>query len=386
MKLFDTRSGRPRTLIAGHTVRLYVCGITPYDAAHLGHAATYVAFDVLIRALERRGHVVRYVRNVTDVDDDILRTARERDVDFLELAECEATRFDAALRALGCRDPDVAPRATETVPAIVTAVSGLVERGAAYALDDGRVYFDIAAAEQFGALSRFDRDRMLAEFAEKGGDPDAAGKRDALDFLLWHPSGDGEPAWESPWGPGRPGWHIECSVMVMEHLGGVIDIHGGGSDLVFPHHEAEIVQSEHLTGQGPFARFWLHTGMVGLDEVKMSKSLGNLVFAHDLLERHAGPAIRTYLLSNHYRATWSYDDDRMSAAADRLDRWRTAAATGGRDAAAEQAVVAALDDDLDAPTALDALDRMAEDGHGASLRASATLLGIDLDGQPAPTP
>jgi L-cysteine:1D-myo-inositol 2-amino-2-deoxy-alpha-D-glucopyranoside ligase len=385
MKLFDTRTGRPRTLIAGHTVRLYVCGITPYDAAHLGHAATYVAFDVLIRALEHRGHVVRYVRNVTDVDDDILRTAREREVHYLELAESETARFDAGLRALGCREPDAAPRATETVPAIVTAVSGLVERGAGYVLDDGRVYFDIASAAQFGALSRLDRDRMLAEFAEKGGDPEATGKRDALDFLLWQPSREGEPAWPSPWGRGRPGWHIECSVMAMEHLGGVIDIHGGGNDLVFPHHEAEIVQSEHLTGQGPFARFWLHTGMVGLDDVKMSKSLGNLVFAHDLLERFPGPAIRTYLLRNHYRATWSYAEDEMVASAARLDRWRAAAATGGRDAAAEQAVVAALDDDLDTPGALDVLDRMADGGHGASLHAAAALLGIDLDDQPAPT-
>jgi L-cysteine:1D-myo-inositol 2-amino-2-deoxy-alpha-D-glucopyranoside ligase len=386
MKLFDTRSGGPRTLIAGHTVRIYVCGITPYDAAHLGHAATYVAFDVLIRALERRGHIVRYVRNVTDVDDDILRTARERDVDYLELAESETARFDAALRALGCREPDAAPRATQTVPAIVTAVSGLVERGAAYVLDDGRVYFDIAAAEQFGALSRLDRDRMLTEFAEKGGDPEASGKRDALDFLLWQPSRDGEPSWPSPWGPGRPGWHIECSVMAMEHLGGVIDIHGGGNDLVFPHHEAEIVQSERLTGQGPFARFWLHTGMVGLDDTKMSKSLGNLVFAHDLLERFPGPAIRAYLLSNHYRATWSYAEDQMVASAERLDRWRAAAGSDGRDEADEQAVLAALDDDLDTPAALDVLDRMAAAGHGASLRAAAALLGIDLDDQPTLTP
>lgn len=378
MQLFDTRSGGLRRVIAGHTVRLYVCGITPYDSAHLGHAATYVAFDVLLRVLEHHGHVVRYVRNVTDVDDDILRTAGERGVDYLELAESETARFDQDLRALGCREPDVAPRATATVPAIVTAVAGLIDREAAYALDDGRVYFDIAAANSFGDLSRLGHDEMLEQFAEKGGDPEAAGKRDALDFLLWQPAQDGEPHWSSPWGEGRPGWHIECSVMAMEHLGGVIDIHGGGSDLVFPHHEAEIAQSEQLTRQGPFARFWLHTGMVGLDGVKMSKSLGNLVFARDLLERFEGAAVRTYLLAHHYRATWGYDEDEMAAAADRVKVWQAVASGDGRDETGEQAVLAALGDDLDTPAALRALDRLADAGHGESLRRAGAILGLDL--------
>lgn len=378
MELFDTRAGRPRTLVAAHTVRLYVCGITPYDAAHLGHAATYVAFDVLIRVLEHRGHLVRYVRNVTDVDDDILRTARERGVDYLTLAESEAAEFDRVLRALGCRDPDVAPRATATVPAIVTAVDGLVHRGAAYVLDDGRVYFDTGAANGFGDLSRLERDDMLEQFAEKGGDPDAPGKRDALDFLLWQPSADGEPHWASPWGDGRPGWHVECSVMAMEHLGGVIDIHGGGSDLVFPHHEAEIVQSEHLTGQAPFARFWLHTGMVGLDGVKMSKSLGNLVFAGDLLERFDGVAIRAYLLRHHYRSDWTYAEAKLAAEVEQVKRWRAAAAGTGHDEQAEQRLLAALDDDLDTPGALAVLDALADAGVGGSLRWGAALLGLDL--------
>lgn len=378
MQLFDTRRGGLRPVIAGHTVRLYVCGITPYDATHLGHASTYVVFDVLQRVLEHHGHRVRHVRNVTDVDDDILRVARERNTDYRTLAELETARFDQDLRALGCHEPDVAPRATETVPAIVTAVDGLVARESAYALDDGRVYFDISSAKGFGALSRLDRDQMLEQFAEKGGDPDAAGKRDALDFLLWQPAREGEPRWSSPWGEGRPGWHIECSVMAMEHLGGVIDIHGGGNDLIFPHHEAEIAQSEHLTGQGPFARFWLHTGMVGLDGVKMSKSLGNLVFVRDLLDRFEGAAIRGYLLTHHYRETWSYSDDALQAACDRVKRWRTIAANDGRDDDGEQAVLAALDDDLDTPTALTCLDRLADGGHGASLRAAGVILGLDL--------
>ena len=378
MKLFDTRSRDIRELIAGHTVRIYVCGITPYDATHLGHAVTYTAVDVLIQALERRGHRVRHVRNVTDVDDDILRTARERGVDYLELAAAETARFDQDMLALGCRPPDVAPRATESVEAIVTAVRGLLARDMAYVLDDGRVYFDVARAPSFGALSGLDRDEMLRQFAEKGGDPDAAGKRDELDFLLWQPAASGEPAWPSPWGAGRPGWHIECSVMAMEHLGPVIDLHGGGNDLVFPHHEAEIQQSEHLTQQRPFARIWLHTGMVGLDGEKMSKSLGNLVFVRDLLDRFEGPVVRTYLLSHHYRTTWSHQDDELQQSCDRHKRWHAAAAIGGRDEKVEAACWEALDDDLDTPRVLELMDGLAASGHGMSLRTVAAVLGIDL--------
>lgn len=380
MRLFDTRTGGLRPVIAGHTVRLYVCGITPYDATHLGHAATYMAFDVLTRTLERRGHRVVYVRNVTDVDDDILRTARERDMDVRELAEQEVAQFDRDLRALGAREPDVAPRATATVDAIVTAVEGLVAREVAYPLDDGRVYFDIqAVGKLFGALSRLDRDEMLRQFAEKGGDPDASGKRDALDFLLWQPGADGERSWPSPWGAGRPGWHIECSVMAMEHLGAVIDIHGGGSDLIFPHHEAEVVQSQALTGQGPFARFWLHTGMVGLDGTKMSKSLGNLVFVRDLLDRVEGGVVRALLLAHHYRSTWDYRDTELDAAGERMKRWCTAAATDGRDENAEQASWSALDDDLDTPRVLEIMDAMARDSHGVSLQRVGATLGFDLN-------
>jgi L-cysteine:1D-myo-inositol 2-amino-2-deoxy-alpha-D-glucopyranoside ligase len=381
MKVFDTRTGDAHPLIAGRTVRLYVCGITPYDATHLGHAFTYVMFDVLIRALERLGHEVRYVRNVTDVDDDILRTARERGVDYRELAERETARFNADLAALGAREPDVAPRATETIDAIVTAVRGLVRRDVAYVLDDGRVYFDVSAAgDTFGSFSRLDRATMLREFAEKGGDPEAAGKRDALDFLLWQPSADGEPSWPSPWGAGRPGWHIECSVMAQEHLGAVIDIHGGGNDLIYPHHEHEILQSELLTEQRPFARFWLHTGMVGLDGHKMSKSVGNLVFVRDLLDRVEGDVVRAVLLAHHYRGAWSYEDAELDAAGERLKRWRRVASTTGRDEAAEQRAWDALDDDLDTPGALTVMDELARSGHGESLARVGAVLGFTLTG------
>jgi L-cysteine:1D-myo-inositol 2-amino-2-deoxy-alpha-D-glucopyranoside ligase len=378
MKLFDTRSGDTRELIAGHTIRLYVCGITPYDATHLGHAFTYVMFDVLIRTLEHQGHRVRHVRNVTDVDDDMLRTARERGVDYLQLAATETARFDQDMLALGCRPADVAPRATESVDAIITAVRGLLRRNSAYVLDDGRIYFDVARAPSFGELSGLGRDEMLRQFADKGGDPEAEGKRDPLDFLLWQPGTPGEPTWPSPWGPGRPGWHIECSVMAMEHLGPVIDLHGGGNDLVFPHHEAEIQQSEHLTQQGPFARFWLHTGMVGLDGEKMSKSLGNLVFVRDLLDRVERPVVRSYLLSHHYRTTWSYSEDELQQACQRHKRWHAAAAIGGRDEATEDACWDALNDDLDTPHVLGLMDGLASTGHGESLRRVAAVLGIDL--------
>ena len=380
MRLFDTRSRAPVDVVAGRTVRLYVCGITPYDAAHLGHAFTYVTFDVLVRYLEHLGHRVRHVRNVTDVDDDILRTARELGVDYLELAAEETARFDQELATLGCRPPDVAPRATEVIPAIRIAVGGLLRRGPAYALGDGRVYFDISTAPRFGALSRLDSDEMLRQFAEKGGDPDADGKRHPLDFLLWQPSAKDEPAWDSAWGPGRPGWHIECSVMAMEELGPTIDIHGGGADLVFPHHEAEIVQSEHLTGQAPFARWWLHTGMVGLDGTKMSKSLGNLVFTSDLLERYEPGAVRRYLLEHHYRDGWDYEPDGLVDAGDGFKHWVDVAGRAGTDEAAVEAFPAAMVDDLDTPRAIAAIDAAAARGAGATVRELTGLLGFALSG------
>jgi L-cysteine:1D-myo-inositol 2-amino-2-deoxy-alpha-D-glucopyranoside ligase len=385
VRLYDTRTRSVRPLRAPLTVRLYVCGITPYDASHLGHAFTYVQFDVLARWLAARGHRVRHARNVTDVDDDILRTASQRGLDFRELATAETMRFDEELAALGCEPPTATPHATAAVPAIRHTVSGLVDAGVAYALDDGRVYFDTRASARFGALSGFDRPTMLEHFAAKGGDPDALGKRDALDFLLWQPSAEGEPAWDSPWGPGRPGWHIECSTMAMEELGPTIDLHGGGSDLVFPHHDAEIAQAEHLTEQAPFTRFWLHTGMVGVDGEKMGKSEGNLVFLSDLRQRWSAAAVRRLLLQHHYRESWDYDDQATDAAAEALARWRHAAeASPERDDRVEDAVAGALDDDLDIPAALAEVDRAAADGAGGTVAWAAGLLGISL--QPAARP
>jgi L-cysteine:1D-myo-inositol 2-amino-2-deoxy-alpha-D-glucopyranoside ligase len=378
LRLYDTRTRTAHDLVAGRTVRLYVCGITPYDSAHLGHAFTYVSFDVLVRYLEHRGHRVVSVRNVTDVDDDILRKARELGMDYLELAEREVAKFDRDLALLGNRQPDAEPRATKTVPAMVTAISGLLARNAAYTLDDGRVYFDVSAAPAFGAMARLSPEEMLRQFAEKGGDPEAAGKRDPLDFLLWQPSESDEPSWDSPWGPGRPGWHIECSVMAMEELGSVIDLHGGGNDLVFPHHEAEIAQAEHLTGQRPFARFWMHCGMVALDEVKMSKSLGNLVFASDLFERFEAGAVRRLLISHHYRAGWTFHEAEMEESAAAFKRWTDAAGHDGEAPDLVEAFHAAMVDDLDTPHAVAVIDEAAAAGAGSTVRALAGILGFTL--------
>ncbi len=379
MRLHDTRRRETVPFTAPRTVRVYVCGITPYDSTHLGHAFTYTAFDVLVRYLERRGHTVRYVRNVTDVDDDILRKARELGVDSADLAGREMARFRGDLAALGLRVPDVEPWATEAVEAMLVTIEGLVGSGHAYALRDGRVYFDSGVCDRApGEFAGLDRAEALRQFAEKGGDPDAPDKRDPLDFLLWQPSAADEPRWASPWGEGRPGWHIECSVMAMEELGPVIDIHGGGEDLVYPHHEAETFQAECLTGQGPFARFWLHTGMVGLDDVKMSKSLGNLVFVGELLGAHRPAAIRRYLLSHHYRASWSHDERALVEAGAALKVWADASQRREHDPGLAREFEAAMADDLDTPRALAALDAAAERGAGATLCDGASTLGFTL--------
>lgn len=333
-------------------------------------------FDSLIRYLEYDGHVVVYARNITDVDDDILRRARELGEHYDDISDREVVRFDRTMRLLGNRDPDVAPRPSQTIPAIQLAISGLVANGHAYALDDARVYFDVATSDRFGRHSRLDRSRMLQEFAEKGGDPEAPGKHNALDFLLWQPSAPDEPSWASPWGEGRPGWHIECSAMIMEHLGSTIDLHGGGSDLVFPHHEAEILQAECLTGQAPFARFWLNCGMVGLDGTKMSKSLGNLVLASDLLERYEAGAVRRMLLNHHYREVWSYRESDLIDSDERWKKWCDAASGDGERPEFEAAFHAAINDDLDTPAAIRAVDGAAEAGAGGTVRTLAAILGF----------
>ena len=347
---------------------MYTCGITPYDAAHLGHAATYLTFDVLQRRLRDLGHQTQCVRNVTDVDDDILRKARELGVHFLDLAAEEMARFDADMKALGLLPAFSEPRATSAIPDILGFIGMVLESGHAYQAG-GAVYFSVSSFDRFGQISHLDREQMLRLAAERGGKPDDPDKRDPLDFVLWQPSAPDEPAWESLWGRGRPGWHIECSALAMRELGPTIDLHGGGSDLIFPHHECEAAQSEAATGER-FVRHWMHVGMVGLGGTKMSKSLGNLVFVSDLLKDWEAAAIRLAIIANHYRRDWEWEDGLMAPAAARLDAWRAA---GDGDAALAE-VRAALDDDLDTRRALAAIDEAAGAGRGVS--QAAALLGV----------
>src|SRR6266496_2807217 len=308
VRLHDGRTGELREVELRPRMGVYVCGITPYDSAHLGHAFTYVHFDVLARYLRHLGAEVVHVQNVTDVDDDILRVARERGVDYRELAAAETERFEALMRAIGVAAPTHSPRASEFVPQMVEEVRGILDSGHAYERD-GTVYFSVASKPGYGQLSGYSREEMLKLAGERGGHPEDPRKDDPLDFVLWQRSEPGEPWWESPWGRGRPGWHIECSTMARRLLGQPGDVHGGGSDLIFPHHESELAQSEGVPGERPFVRHWMHTGTVYMDEEKMSKSLGNLVFIRDLLVRHRPDAIRRSLLRHHYGEDWTFREE-----------------------------------------------------------------------------
>ena len=372
MRLYDTARRDVVAFEPGELVTMYSCGITPYDAAHLGHAAVYLTFDLLQRRLRDLGHETRCVRNVTDVDDDILRKAREMGVYYLDLAAEEMTRFDADMVALGLLRVYSEPRATSAIADILSLIGAVLESGHAYE-SGGSVYFDVSTFPTFGEMSGFDRPTMLRLAREHGGNPDDPNKRDPLDFVLWQPSLSDEPAWESRWGAGRPGWHIECSALARRELGDTIDIHGGGRDLVFPHHECEIAQLESVTHK-PFVRHWLHVGLVALDGTKMSKSLGNLVFVADLLKEYEPMAVRMALLAHHYREDWEWLPGDADDAAARLERWRSAPPTGGDDGLA--AVRRHLDDDLDSPGALAARDELAD--AGAAVAAGAALLGVVL--------
>ncbi len=343
-----------------HLVRMYVCGITPYDSTHLGHAATYLTYDLLIRRLEELGHEVHMVRNVTDVDDSILPKARELGIPYLELAEAEITRFRADMDALQMRPPIAEPRATETIDEIISIVERLLDSGHAY-LTHGTAYFDVSTFERFGQLSQYTEDQMVRLARARGGNPDDPHRRNPLDFVLWQPSAADEPAWRAPFGVGRPGWHVECSAMAMQELGTTLDLHGGGTDLIFPHHECEIAQSEALTGQ-PFVRHWLHSAMVAYEGEKMSKSLGNLVFISDLRKVADPRAIRLALMHHHYRSGFEWHDTDIQDGTALLHRLvAAAAATDGPDPTPFAARVrGALDDDLDAPKALEALGELAD--------------------------
>ena len=374
MRLFDTARRAVVPFEVGPLVTMYTCGITPYDATHIGHAATYLTYDVLQRRLRDRGHDTRCVRNVTDVDDDLLRKARELGVHYLDLAAAETARFDDDMAALGLLECWSEPRATSAIADIRGFIGMVLDTGHAY-VSGGAVYFDVASVDGFGEISHLDRDEMLELAAERGGNPDDPAKRDPLDFVLWQPSAEDEPAWDSLWGPGRPGWHIECSALALRELGTTIDLHGGGADLIFPHHECESVQSRSATG-APFVRHWMHQAMVRMDGEKMSKSLGNLVFVSDLRQQWDPRAIRLACVAHHYRDSWSWSDDLMPASAARLASWVGAVEGDPDDGTALARVRRALDDDLDTPGAVAAIDEAAAEG--LDVTAAAALLGVDV--------
>jgi L-cysteine:1D-myo-inositol 2-amino-2-deoxy-alpha-D-glucopyranoside ligase len=373
MRLYDTARAGVFPLEAGPTVTMYSCGITPYDSAHLGHAFVYLAFDVLQRRLRDAGHETRCVRNVTDVDDDILRKARELGVNYLDLAAQEMSKFDHDMQLINLLPVFGEPRATGAIPEILKLIGQTFDQGFAYQADDA-VFFEVSKFPRFGQVSHQGRTEMLDLAREHGGNLDDPRKRDPLDFVLWQPSLEDEPAWESRWGPGRPGWHIECSALALRDLGETIDVHGGGRDLIFPHHECEAAQSESVTGV-LFVKHWLHTGLVGLGGTKMSKSLGNLVFISELVGRAESTAVRLALLDEHYRTDWEWHDALLSRAQSRLATWRTTL-TASRSYSVIDDVRAALDDDLNCPAALAVIDEAAQNGFNVALAAG--LLGITL--------
>jgi L-cysteine:1D-myo-inositol 2-amino-2-deoxy-alpha-D-glucopyranoside ligase len=362
MQLHNTQSGRvERFTPRDGAVGIYVCGITPYDTTHVGHAFTFLTFDILVRHLRGKGWPVTYVQNVTDIDDDILRKAKELGIDWAELGRRETAKFLADMRDLNTLPFDHYVRATDHTPEMIEIAQALLEKGYAY-VSDGGVYFSVGMDPAFGKLSHIPRDQMLPIANERGNIPDDPHKRDPLDFVLWQAAAPGEPAWPSPWGPGRPGWHIECSAMASRYLGHTIDIHGGGYDLVFPHHECEIAQSENAFGVEPFARFWVHVAMVDYQGEKMSKSLGNLVLVRDLLADYHPDAIRLYLFSNHYRTSWEFQDGEIDTWARLADDLREAVDFNsyGIDEVVDVSIprerfLKALDDDLDTPSAIAAL-------------------------------
>ncbi|KQB85584.1 cysteine--1-D-myo-inosityl 2-amino-2-deoxy-alpha-D-glucopyranoside ligase [Corynebacterium oculi] len=392
LRLYDTadRAVREVEIPENGPVGIYVCGITPYDSTHLGHAATYLAFDLVHRVLLDNGHAVRYVQNITDVDDPLFERAARDGVDWRELGTSQIDKFRGDMEALSVIPPQDYVGAMESVDEVIRMVSALLDRGAAYTVDDAEypdVYASVDATEQFGYESGYSWAQMAEFFAERGGDPERPGKAHSLDALVWRAQRPGEPAWDSPFGPGRPGWHIECSAIATNRLGAHFAVQGGGSDLIFPHHEFSAAHAEAALGCERMAGHYVHTGMMALDGTKMSKSLGNLVFVSDLVrEGHDPSAIRLGVFSGHYRSDRDWSTEVLAEAEQRLARWREAARRGGS-ADHARAVVSAIRErlahDLNAPGALAAVDEWArtcsEEGQGSAVVAAVdALLGVRL--------
>lgn len=394
LRLYDSADRQVRPTSVGDTATMYVCGITPYDATHLGHAATYLAFDLIYRIWRDNGHRVHYVQNVTDVDDPLFERAARDGVDWRDLGSQQTQLFREDMTALRVLPPQDYVGATEAIDEVVELVEKLLASGAAYVVDDPDhpdIYYRADATTQFGYESNCDHGTMMQLFAERGGDPDRAGKAEPLDALLWRAQRPGEPSWPSPFGLGRPGWHVECSAIALSRIGFGFDVQGGGSDLIFPHHEFSAAHAESATGERRFARHYVHAGMIGWDGHKMSKSRGNLVLVSQLRAEGVDPAaIRLGLLAGHYRSDRFWSDDVLAEANARLQRWRSAMAmSAGPDAADVIGRLRRyLADDLDTPMTLAAIDGWVTDaleygGHDASAPAALAtavdaLLGVTV--------
>jgi len=397
MKVFDTLSGQKTEFKPeGKTVNMYICGVTVYDECHIGHAMSYVIFDAIRRYLEFRGYKVKHVQNFTDIDDKIINRANQLGISSTELAEKYINEYFEDMDALNIKRAHVYPRATEEVPKIIEVIQGLIDKGFAYD-SGGSVYFRVKNFPGYGKLSRQELDDMMSRGSAEEGD-----KEFPLDFALWKAAKSGEPFWSSPWGQGRPGWHIECSAMALKYLGKTLDIHGGGQDLIFPHHENEITQSESFTGAAPFVRHWLHNGLLQLGENKMSKSLGNLITVKQALERYSSDAIRLFILSSHYRSPLTYSEDALKAAESGMERLRQAADGGNAGGGVLDAepyksrFTGSMDDDFNTAQALAALFELAREINRGreekcdvtaaqdTLRELTGVLGFTLEGPKKP--
>jgi L-cysteine:1D-myo-inositol 2-amino-2-deoxy-alpha-D-glucopyranoside ligase len=397
VRLYNSLTGAldPVTPTDG-VLRMYVCGVTPYDTTHLGHALTYTTFDVINRYFRYRGYHVRYIQNVTDIDDDILRKSREVGEPWDALGARWTKVHQDSLADLNVLPPEEYTLATDHIGKMIEIIEALIDRDHAYVAGPN-VYFRVRSFPSYGQLSNLPHDVMLERLNETGDRTDDPNKEWPLDFVLWLGQKPDEPAWQSPWGPGRPGWHIECSAMAIDHLGPTLDIHGGGADLLYPHHENEIAQSESFTGKTPFTRTWAHNGMLRLGAEKMSKSLGNLVLAQDLLKRYTADAVRLYLHGERYRESFAFDESKLKAAQRLADSLALAAwlpGGNGETLDAEpfrESFLTALENDLDMATGIEALRNLAQaidavhDANGdtysaqAELRVLAGILGLRLN-------
>ncbi|HMA35130.1 MAG TPA: cysteine--tRNA ligase [Chloroflexia bacterium] len=400
MRLYDTLSQETQTLeFPDQTVKMYVCGVTPYDTSHLGHARVAVVYDTLRRFLQWTGLQVRYVQNVTDIDEPLFERAQRDGVSWRELGDRQTAYYLASLARLNVARPEFYIKATDEIDEMIPRIARLLELGHAYTRD-GAVYYRVASKPDFGAIAHQDYATMLATANEMGNHPDDPHKEDPLDFVLWQRSQPGEPAWPSPWGAGRPGWHIECSTMATHYCGPQLDIHGGGADLIFPHHACEIAQAEPVTGVVPFVRAWMHVGLVSLGGIKMSKSLGNMVFVDQILQTHSANALRLAILGQPYRAPYEYHAADVDTAEAQIARLTAALArpsphgAPARTAGVRERFTATLQDDFDTPAAIGVLLELAgaivqgaADGQNprpaqALLRELAGVLGLTMEETP----